>query len=1072
MIRQVLLVSADRPGAFRSIAEALSAAADGALVTVTPGRYEEQLIIAKAVTVAVEDDADRALIHAAAGSTIVVEAESVQLRGLVVSGADPQAPVIDVRRGTAALDGCRVSGDSWAAVLAQGQGAVAVRDCELSNPRGAGIVVTSDGGNVMENTAITGTGSSAVVIAGPGRLAVRNCTVDRPGGNGICVNGQGHGQVEDTVITGSAKPAVAVEEQAAADLRRVTVTGADLGAYLISDGPVTLTDCSFAGSASQSLYIAADAAPLVRACTLTASRVGLHVTDRARPQVEHCQITGTPIAVVADSHSAPQLSHLTVTGAAQAALLVTGAAAVRCENLSAAAGTTGIRVSGSASLLLRTGDLFVEHGNGIEVGENSQGEFSSLTIQSDSGYGLVVADGGRVTVGSSVLRGCGMLAGAGGEIAAADLEIADPPADGVRVLGGGSVTLAGCRVHDARRHGVTVQSSGRAALTSCTVYGNAGDGVRTDTGQPVLIDGCEIRDNGGLPVHDLRLTREPADEPADEPPAQAPPPDRPLAHLGTGPLADLDALIGLATVKQEVRSLIDLNKMAQRRQEMGLPMPPMSRHLVFAGPPGTGKTTVARLYGAVLAELGVLSQGHLVEVARADLVAQIVGGTAIKTTDVVTKALGGVLFIDEAYTLTNQSRGTGPDFGREAVETLMKLMEDHRDELVVIVAGYSELMEQFLSSNPGIASRFSRTVEFPNYGVAELVTIVRGMCARHQYELSDAALTALTRYFEQVPKGATFGNGRVARKVFESMVNNQASRIAARPSAGDAELTQLVAEDVELADVPAPAEPPAPGPGSTATVKAGPGVPDPPSARRISRLVGLDEVRAALGDRLRAGRQLNLVFSGLDGSGRRAVAALYARALAELGLSATGALHWVLLSGFPARWPGQAEAFAAAAFEEALGGLLLLEADVPFALRPAQERERVLDAIVPAAASHPGAALVLSVQPDQLPGLVSGHEDLAGCFDGCLQFAGYSSAELAELVCRYLSPRGYQVDDQARAALIGCFDAAPPGTGAWDAHQLAAYLAAQAQSPAIVAAHVPMLDWDTEDYAEPHLAYS
>lgn len=236
-------------------------------------------------------------------------------------------------------------------------------------------------------------------------------------------------------------------------------------------------------------------------------------------------------------------------------------------------------------------------------------------------------------------------------------------------------------------------------------------------------------------------------------------------------------------MKLEVTGLINLNKMAQRRQEMGLPMPPMSRHLVFAGPPGTGKTTVARLYGAVLAELGILSQGHIVEVARADLVAQIIGGTAIKTTEVFNKALGGVLFIDEAYTLTNQSRGNGPDFGQEAVDTLMKLMEDHRDEVVVIVAGYSAQMEQFLASNPGMASRFARTVEFPNYSAEELVTIVRGLCAKHYYELSGSALEALDRYFQDVPKGATFGNGRVARQVFEEMISRQASRLAAEPRA-------------------------------------------------------------------------------------------------------------------------------------------------------------------------------------------------------------------------------------------------------------------------------------------------
>ena len=221
--------------------------------------------------------------------------------------------------------------------------------------------------------------------------------------------------------------------------------------------------------------------------------------------------------------------------------------------------------------------------------------------------------------------------------------------------------------------------------------------------------------------------------------------------------------------------------MAQVRQQMGLPMPPMSRHLVFAGPPGTGKTTVARLYGAVLAELGILSKGHMVEAARADLVGQYIGSTAIKTTELVTKALGGVLFIDEAYTLSAGSGGSGPDFGQEAIDALMKMMEDHRDELVVIVAGYSELMEQFLASNPGLASRFTRTIEFPNYTVEELVTITSNLCGKHYYELTDDAVDALTAYFERVPKNATFGNGRVARKLFEAMINNQASRLATAP---------------------------------------------------------------------------------------------------------------------------------------------------------------------------------------------------------------------------------------------------------------------------------------------------
>ena len=219
---------------------------------------------------------------------------------------------------------------------------------------------------------------------------------------------------------------------------------------------------------------------------------------------------------------------------------------------------------------------------------------------------------------------------------------------------------------------------------------------------------------------------------------------------------------------------------------------------LFSGPRGTGKTTVARLYGRILAQLGVLRSGHLVEVARADLVAQIIGGTAIKTTEAFNKALGGVLFIDEAYTLSSGGGGTGPDFGREAIDTLVKLMEDHRDDVVVVAAGYSAEMQQFLSANPGMESRFSRTIEFANYTPEELVTIVRSLCQRHDYRLDEGAAEALLEYFEKIPKDGTFGNGRTARRVFERMTDRQASRLAASPVVAPAELTKLTAEDLVI----------------------------------------------------------------------------------------------------------------------------------------------------------------------------------------------------------------------------------------------------------------------------------
>jgi type VII secretion ATPase EccA len=264
------------------------------------------------------------------------------------------------------------------------------------------------------------------------------------------------------------------------------------------------------------------------------------------------------------------------------------------------------------------------------------------------------------------------------------------------------------------------------------------------------------------------------------------------------PYQELDDLIGLESVKQEVRSLANFVKLQKQREAQGLKSAKVSYHLVFYGSPGTGKTTVARIVGRIYKDLGVLKKGHTVETDRAGLCGEYVGKTGPKTDTVISKALDGVLFIDEAYSLVPEG-GAGNDYGQEAISTILKRMEDYRDRLVVIVAGYKDEMQRFIDSNPGLQSRFNRYIDFPDYSSGELTDIFKMYMKKNQYTLAPDAEEYLKEQFEYAVahKDRNCGNARFARNVFEKSIQQKANRLAGQTNLDEGRLSELTVEDLQ-----------------------------------------------------------------------------------------------------------------------------------------------------------------------------------------------------------------------------------------------------------------------------------
>ncbi|WP_335979992.1 right-handed parallel beta-helix repeat-containing protein [Streptomyces sp. CA2R106] len=796
-----------RTGEYETLAAALDAAGDGDVLSVGAGTYRENLLVDRAVTLRCADGPGTVRLAPTSGVALTLRGAAL-VQDLVVECQDVTSAALLVEAGAPELSGVRISTRSAVGLEVRDGARPTVRRCTVDNPAGVGVSLLEDAGGLFEECEVVSAGQNGFAVRGGATPRLERCRVHHATGAGLSVTGEGSSleavscEVFEVRGTGVQLSAQGSGQFTDCQVHRTTGDGITLD----TDAVLAMSDCVIHDIPENAVDLRARSVlTLTRSTIRGFGRNGLSVWDPGtRADANQCEIhdsTGDYPAVWVSDGAVTILDSCRVHDVPDALFVLDrGSRADVVDSDFTQIRNTAVSVSDGASVQLddcrikeaATGAWFRDHGSG--------GTLSQVTVD-DTATGVIVTKGA-----DPALERC---------------TVTNPAEAGVYVSAGGRGAFTGCRVVGSRGFGFHIIDGCRSHLTRCRTERCARGGYEFAEPGPVTEDCTSDRAatddlpapvpsaahtaggsaaDGTPPARALSTGTQsygllggvPAQRPAEVPPQDAP--VRVATRESDVVLGDLDALVGLDSVKREVRTLIDLISVGRRREQAGLKAPSPRRHLVFTGSPGTGKTTVARLYGEILASLGVLERGHLVEVARVDLVGEHIGSTAIRTQEAFDRARGGVLFIDEAYALAPEDAGR--DFGREAIDTLVKLMEDHREAVVVIVAGYTAEMERFLASNPGVASRFSRTITFGDYTAQELLQIVEAQATEHQYRLGDDAAEALLKYFSAIPKGPAFGNGRTARQTFEGMIERHAVRMAHVDDPTHDELQLLYPEDL------------------------------------------------------------------------------------------------------------------------------------------------------------------------------------------------------------------------------------------------------------------------------------
>ncbi|YAG09615.1 hypothetical protein NSTC731_05985 [Nostoc sp. DSM 114167] len=656
-----------------------------------------------------------------------------------------------IPQGELMLENCEIASE-WVGIFIQGQKTnPTVRQCKIHDGQSCGVLVTQKGLGVIEDCDIFANVLPGIYIGEGSNPTIRKCQIHDGQSNGIQVTDNGQGTIEDCDIFANAYPDIAITNGGNPTIRRCQIhDGQTHGIRVTDNGQGTIEDCDIFANTNSGILIDDGGNPTIRKCQIhNGQSNGIQVTDNGQGTIEDCDIF---------ANAQP-----------------------------------GIYIDNGGNPTICKCQIHDEQTHGILISDNGLGTIEDCDIFANAYQDIAITNGGNPTIRRCQIhdgQGNGIRVTNNGQGTIEDCDIFANAYPGIYIDNGGNPTIRKCQIHDGQSNGVMVTNNGRGTIEDCNVF----DNKRQDW---YIADDCivsgyiENKENKNLKnntisenISSKKSKKELTKESKEQNSNRTIKSDNSRLELL---LDQLETMIGLDSVKEAVLEIVDTEIANQRLKKEGYEVEEsQTRHMLFSGNPGTGKTTIARLIGQIFKELGILQKGEFIEVQRDSLVAIYLGQTASKTTELVESALDSVLFIDEAYSLAN---GQHDEYGREAINTLVALMENYRHRLVVIFAGYSNEMKSFLNSNSGLKSRIAFHIDFPDYTGEEMHSIFLTMCNNKKpgwictENVSERLKTIFINMYEN--RGNNFANGRDVRNIFEKMVMRIKTRIVRENLSGE-----------------------------------------------------------------------------------------------------------------------------------------------------------------------------------------------------------------------------------------------------------------------------------------------